>query len=171
MFWMPKEQPTTCANPNCAAPPPLRFHRLKDGWQSRCAECRCAASLADYYKNREKRLATRMAHYEAHRDDNVKKMRVYRASHLEEERIRARRRLYGLTKATFEQMLNDQRGLCAIGGEPLPAVPDVEHNHITGAVRSLVCGRHNRMIGFARDDPRELELGIAYLIRAGGAVI
>jgi hypothetical protein len=110
-----------------------------------------------------------MALYMAHRDENVKKMRAYRASHLEEERIRARRRRYGLTKADFEQMLNDQRGLCAIGGEPLPAVPDVEHDHATGAVRSLVCGRHNRMIGFARDDPRELELGIVYLKRGVGS--
>lgn len=90
------------------------------------------------------------------------------------ERRQATRRLcrYGVTPEQFDQMLADQNGVCAICGEPetrmrldvlLPL--SVDHDHVTGRVRGLLCHPCNQAIGFFKDDPERLVKAIEYLRR------
>ncbi|MGQ5576747.1 endonuclease VII domain-containing protein [Streptomyces sp. ECR3.8] len=56
---------------------------------------------------------------------------------------------YGITIEQYEQMLASQRGGCAIcgsfpGGKRLA----VDHCHVTGRVRALLCPQCNRSIGY-----------------------
>lgn len=68
---------------------------------------------------------------------------------------------YGMTPNEFASMLEAQDGLCAICRER-PAV-QVDHDHGTDAVRELLCGTCNRMLGQAHDDPALLRAGARYL--------
>ena len=63
-----------------------------------------------------------------------------------------RRWTYGISQAAFERMLAVQQCRCAICGRDL-APPCVDHDHLTGAIRGLLCGSCNRGLGHFQDDP------------------
>lgn len=68
----------------------------------------------------------------------------------------------------FDAMLTKQEGLCAICRLPDPGRVGserltIDHDHVTGLVRGLLCHRCNTMLGMAKDDPATLEAAIAYL--------
>lgn len=46
----------------------------------------------------------------------------------------------------------------------------IDHDHITGALRGVLCSACNKMIGFAKDDPAVLSKAIEYLQRYSDAV-
>lgn len=78
------------------------------------------------------------------------------------------RRKYGITIAEYEQMLTSQQGLCAICRKPDAGwnrgnVMVVDHDHVTGAVRGLLCHWCNSLLGQARDNVDVLTAAIAYL--------
>lgn len=51
---------------------------------------------------------------------------------------------YGLTSDDYDELLALQGGGCAVcGGKPKSKRLAVDHDHQTGAVRGLVCSRHN----------------------------
>jgi len=57
-----------------------------------------------------------------------------------------RKRLYGLSDAAFNAMLKAQAGLCAMGcGKAAKAV---DHCHVTGKVRGILCLGCNVGLGF-----------------------
>ncbi|HEV2456955.1 MAG TPA: endonuclease VII domain-containing protein, partial [Ktedonobacterales bacterium] len=69
---------------------------------------------------------------------------------------------YGITLEQYDAMLARQAGRCAICGRSDQKLV-VDHNHVTGAVRSLLCHLCNAMIGCAREDVPILLHGAAYL--------
>ena len=55
---------------------------------------------------------------------------------------------YGITLAQYDEMFNDQNGVCAICG--LPSIShrlSVDHDHKTGKVRGLLCHPCNMSLG------------------------
>lgn len=60
------------------------------------------------------------------------------------------RKNYGLTSEQYVQMLDDQKGVCAICANPPPEGKKlhVDHNHTTGEVRRLLCSRCNGALGW-----------------------
>ena len=63
---------------------------------------------------------------------------------------------YGVTLEQYDQIFENQNGVCAICGEPETAVfkrgcgtvrLSVDHDHETGKVRSLLCNRCNLLLG------------------------
>lgn len=81
---------------------------------------------------------------------------------------RMREREYGITHDEYVALLEEQGGVCAIcgdGGEGSRSL-SVDHDHVTGAVRGLLCNRCNPMLGYARDNIAVLRSAIMYL--AGG---
>jgi hypothetical protein len=70
---------------------------------------------------------------------------------------------YGLTPEQRAALLAGQGGLCAICRE-LPAV-HVDHDHVMGTVRGVVCFRCNVGIGHFRDSAATLRAAIDYLER------
>ena len=85
----------------------------------------------------------------------------------EEQRI-SRIRMYGISVADYERMLQSQNGGCFICGKQ-PATNralDIDHDHATGTVRGLLCSTHNRALGLMNDDISLLLKSIKYLVRA-----
>lgn len=73
-----------------------------------------------------------------------------------------------LSLEAYEQMLKDQGGQCAICGEVESGRFSrlaIDHNHATGEVRGLLCGRCNKAIGLLRDDPEIVMNTLKYLTR------
>ena len=80
-----------------------------------------------------------------------------------------RRLLYGISLADYTRMLAAQSGGCAIcsrrthGGRG--KMFHVDHDHLTGQVRGLLCHFCNLGLGHFDDDPVRLESAIRFLFR------
>ena len=60
--------------------------------------------------------------------------------------------------------------MCAICKSPTPNTKgrwNVDHDHVTGAVRGILCGQCNGGLGFFRDSTEALKSAISYLIKHG----
>jgi hypothetical protein len=88
-----------------------------------------------------------------------------------EQRRRQYATRYGMTLAEYEDLFVKQAEVCGICHKP----PDnekwrrlgVDHDHVTGAVRGLLCGNCNRGLGMFMDDPDLLRGAIDWLARGG----
>lgn len=86
----------------------------------------------------------------------------------EDRRERNLRANYGLTIAAYEQMLKAQNSVCAIcQGDNEKEHFSVDHDHLTGNVRALLCGNCNRGLGSFQDRPELTEKATAYLREHG----
>jgi hypothetical protein len=78
---------------------------------------------------------------------------------------------YGLTLEQYDNLLCEQGGCCAICKlDPETATPGlpvlhVDHNHKTGEVRGLLCGKCNMAIGLLMEDQDNLANASRYLLR------
>lgn len=138
-----------------ANPEPRRAAEKR--WYEAHPERRAAAGAAYYIANRQKVLDQSAARYAANPD---------RAR--ERNRNAFFRRAHGLTPEQFAQIWEAQKGLCYLGGHPLPT--DLKHVHIdhdhsccppnTSCAycrRGLACQSCNNAIGLLMDDPDLME--------------
>ena len=104
------------------------------------------------------------AHYELNKEKYISKSVAWNRANKERRLSIKLKHLYGITKADYDQMLAVQGGRCAICNEP-PAKGrlHVDHDHVTGAVRKLLCKPCNGMIGYAKDSPDILRRGAEYI--------
>jgi hypothetical protein len=87
------------------------------------------------------------------------------------EKVRAKnrrrdlKRTYGITPEVWDAMLDRQGGTCAICETPpgRGRAFHVDHDHATGRVRALLCGRCNVALGMAGEDPARLRAMAEYL--------
>ncbi len=108
-------------------------------------------------KNRDKIRASqkRMDHARYHADPEAAKARV-RAYQLKKN--------FGLTEERYQEMLDCQGGVCAIcRRKPGKIRLAVDHNHLTGQVRKLLCGSCNTGLGSFAESVHRLKEAIAYL--------
>lgn len=98
--------------------------------------------------------------------------RRWRANHPEhrprqnERSIWSRReKKYGISKAAFDVLFQVQLGKCASCEDSLAGGhgTHVDHDHVTGRVRGLLCGPCNSGLGLFCDDARRLLAAVAYL--------
>ena len=82
------------------------------------------------------------------------------------ERNTFRQRLYGVPLDVYRAKLAAQNGLCAIcGGPPGKRSLNVDHDHVNGRVRDLLCATCNVGIGVMRDNPELLRKAADYIER------
>lgn len=100
--------------------------------------------------------------------------RAWRAKQPKLTRIEAKdrrlRRLYGISLEEYDCLRNKQDGKCAICGSKGTETKSgtryalaVDHCHITGSVRGLLCQDCNSGLGSLKDDVALLERAILYL--------
>ena len=77
-----------------------------------------------------------------------------------------RKKTSGVTRDEYSRMFDSQGGMCAICGIHQDFVKrgfSVDHDHKTGAVRALLCGRCNLGLGYFKDNPDRLRKAAEYL--------
>lgn len=82
--------------------------------------------------------------------------------------IRARKLNYGLSKEAYANLLTEQEGRCALCGEEFSSLNNkrkihVDHCHVTGRLRGLLCFSCNVGLGNFKDSKMRLLLAIRYL--------
>ena len=138
------------------------FHRKKDSADGYATWCRtCARNYYCRPESRERDRQRRRNYYRQNREEL-----------LEKERWRHLRKKYGLSQERFLEILDAQCGGCAICAKPLvwrdPSADQmsrahVDHDHATGAVRGILCGKCNFLIGLAKDRETVLQAALEYL--------
>ena len=75
--------------------------------------------------------------------------------------------MYGITREEYDEKLERQGNGCAICGIKIPGGNGqhfyVDHNHVTGQVRDLLCHNCNFVIGYAKEDIEILRAVARYL--------
>ena len=95
--------------------------------------------------------------------NNIRRYGENRAKELRQRRNRHYIQKYGITIDHYETLLREQDGLCAICKRKKKISLAVDHNHMTGAVRGLLCNNCNTAIGNLMDNISYLENAIKYL--------
>lgn len=77
---------------------------------------------------------------------------------------------YGITEAEYDRLVKQQRNRCAVckttkvGGPPTRnRYWHIDHDHVTGQVRGLLCARCNLAIGQLQDDPKVIRAALRYV--------
>jgi hypothetical protein len=119
--------------------------------------------------NRDKRNAARRQRYATQREkENQRNREWYRANRKRVAAISRKSNLktgYGMTLDQYESLLQRQGGKCEIcknaasTGKRLV----VDHCHVTGRIRGLLCSRCNLAIGMFKDSIDALAAAIEYL--------
>ena len=122
------------------------------------------------YKSTPAERARAKAWYEANKERALAQRKVYAEANKDQRRWKEVARKYDITEYEYLCMLDDQGGHCALcpstvadrRGGPL----HVDHDHVTGKVRGLLCGPCNHGIGKFQDDPARLRAAADYLEEA-----
>lgn len=121
--------------------------RKKDGYTSECKKCFNKQTKKYYNNNKDK--------YKQYR------RKAYRP---EINKARTLKYRYGLTIKQHKEMYISQNGCCAICKNPIPYENiNVDHCHITGKVRKLLCDSCNKGLGNFNDSTNYLRWAIKYL--------
>jgi hypothetical protein len=87
----------------------------------------------------------------------------WRDKYNEKRRINRRKAAYGIEHGDFIAMLEVQQHRCAICPTPIDSRAHLDHDHLTGKVRGILCGRCNVGLGMFGDSPDVLTNAIEYL--------
>lgn len=96
----------------------------------------------------------------------------YYKEHKDAARASKLRTHYNLTPEDYEAMFLEQGGRCAICGKHQDDIDHplaVDHDHVSGKVRGLICSSCNHILGRAGDNVSILLAAIDYLNRGGYA--
>ncbi|MFD5910229.1 endonuclease VII domain-containing protein [Streptomyces massasporeus] len=74
----------------------------------------------------------------------------------------SRARQYGLAIEQYREMRDKQAGACAICGAAAKTL-HIDHCHVTGRVRGLLCPMCNTGLGQFQDDVQRMLVAIEYL--------
>lgn len=149
----------------CHAEKPLdQFYPEKRGSMGRHAECIICL--------RERKKRERQANPTVYRDQAKR----YRASRPDQTKKIGRKSTlkskFGISPEEYQTFLDDQLGVCAICKQPETVIDSktglvkrlsIDHDHKTGRVRRLLCGKCNSALGLFKDSPDILSAAILYL--------
>lgn len=135
-----------------------------------CRNERHRAWLDANPENRKRRAEEHKLYYQKNKDRIQTQQRRRDPAHrLLVSRRRRLRITYNLSHEVYEQMFRDQNGVCAVCRTPdlSGKFLSVDHCHVTGKVRGLLCNNCNRALGLLKDSAAVLESMIAYISKAG----
>lgn len=137
-----------------------------DGLSSNCKVCKNSKRRTDEYRSQALKASR------VWRDKNPDRVKVWSKKFRESDygktwiRNDSLKRLYGITVEQYNEMFESQKGCCAICLKHQSECKKrlaVDHDHETGATRSLLCHHCNTGIGAFRDNSELLDIAIKYL--------
>jgi len=106
------------------------------------------------------------AYHLRHKQTCNKRSRKYHHENYDQHKDYLLRRMYGINKKQYDDLLMKQWGVCAICGKSPQGRKNalhVDHDHETQITRGLLCSTCNTSIGGMLDSPLLLEKAAAYL--------
>lgn len=144
----------------------------KDGLQPYCLECR----KSYYREHKEEILASQQEYYVEHKDEKIdsavkwKKANPERYAEIQRNHSWKKAGVNDFVQSDYDGMFIAQGGVCAIcGGSQTIKYKnklrqlDVDHDHITGEPRALLCNICNQKVGLYENYPGMTELILKYL--------
>lgn len=136
----------------------------------RCRSCNAAYAKTRYRQNPKKHISAARQWRERNPERFKEINKQSRARHQDRYKNGQLLYEYGITLEEYDQMLEDQDGVCAIcrcpptyerNGKVLAL--HVDHDHKTGEVRGLLCHTCNLGLGRFKDNPALLRDAAQYL--------
>lgn len=128
-------------------------------WQEQGLCVRCSKRLAVEGRPKCERCHKRDAiSNKRWRDKNPVRVRKYSSAASLKHRLRA---IYDLSVEEYQEMQRQQNGLCAICLRQ--KLLEIDHDHISGKVRGLLCRKCNLGLGCFADDPTQFQRVLDYL--------
>lgn len=132
----------------------------------RCPQCDRVLLVEEFLRKKSGRQKGQLQGY--CRDCRRHNQRKYRVDNPERWREYFRKdnlKKFGLTLEEYDNMLKRQNDGCAICGKRCSTGNRlaVDHDHVTGRVRGLLCSKHNKALGSFSDNADLLRAAIRYL--------
>jgi hypothetical protein len=136
-----------------------------------CTVCKVAKPFEDFYdgyKAKNQRYSTNKRYPHSRcKDCDHARVRTYHKNNKDKvtkrQLVSHRRRQYGINEEEYNNMIISQNNICAICHKPSHKTLHIDHDHITGMVRGLLCSNCNTGIGFLKEDISILTRAIKYL--------
>lgn len=156
-----------------------RSARSKDGRKPDCATCRKEQVKRYAGANRDKvreKARSRPRKRNRERENERQRQRAATPEGQQAAREARLRSTHGMTLVMYNELLSRQGGTCGICRKPPDGTPGtnsawlhVDHDHLTGAIRGLLCRACNTAIGLFRDDRERLQAAALYIRNARAA--
>ena len=129
-----------------------------------------------YRLENKERISDRQKQYHLQNREKLKeKRKQYRLENRDKIKHNQLKRKYNITLDDYEKTLQDQNGSCAICfvkvEEQKNNVLVVDHNHLTGEVRGLLCSNCNSAIGLLKERQEVIQNALKYLYEKGSCVL
>jgi hypothetical protein len=138
--------------------------------QKECTKCKTTKELNEFYTDARRKQGVTSWCRECWREyERLRRERLgFRG-----RKNRKLKHMYGISIQEYTAMLKQQDGVCAICGKKETTINAknskvqklcVDHDHITGKVRGLLCTACNKALGLLNDDPSKVIKAHEYLI-------
>lgn len=120
-----------------------------------CINCKIFKLLSEFYKNERYFLGCQHVCKQCSAEYSKKR-------NTKEKNRESKYRKYNITTEDYNNLYKSQDGKCAICLKPFELL-HIDHNHISGRVRGLLCNPCNNALGLFKDDIILLQFAIYYL--------
>ena len=114
-------------------------------------------------KNKDRILEVGRNYQKKNREKLSMQARLRYRKNPQKELDRIRYKKYGINGDEFRTILKKQGAKCPICGKDITKNLSVDHDHITGEIRGLICNQCNLAIGNSEDSPSRLREMASYL--------
>jgi hypothetical protein len=134
-----------------------------------CSKCKIVKTLNEFFTDRRQPDQSTYRCKECHAEYQkaFKASGRYKPTKVSPEKRRARhlKKRYGVTPEQADAMRKAQDNRCAICGNELGSKQrtHIDHDHLTGKLRKILCNPCNRGIGYLQDSPEILLKAAQYL--------
>ena len=139
--------------------PPESGHYLKMGTKTKvCKRCKVEKLVEEFHKQTKSKDGLSGVCKKCYH--------IYYSKYSEAQRNKFLLKTYGIDQAEYDSVLKSQNNVCAICGKTELENGrrlSVDHSHVTGEVRGLLCKMCNKGIGMFEDSVEVLESAIKYL--------
>ena len=141
--------------------------KSKDGIKTQCRDCETLKSKEWRSSNKEKSNIISKRYYNDHKDTIADRNRERYLTNdgKETSRLKAIEKKFNITGYEYDLLLKSQNGECKICGiheSKTKRKLAIDHNHITGNVRGLLCDKCNMGLGLFKDSQEILLRAIQY---------
>jgi hypothetical protein len=126
-----------------------------------CTKCGQDKPFIEYYKDSK----IKNGHYGECKACIKKRSTQWKLNNPEQVRESQLKNLYGITAQEYNTLIEDQSGRCAICSKDFQSSKHthLDHCHLTGKIRGILCSNCNRGIGLLKDSVQILENAVQYL--------